>query len=765
MPRFVPPPGRAQSQVAPVSNAWSSAHDGKAGSKTEGKAGCKAGGKNAGGCGRACGGAPGTHSLGTHSLGTHKGNSGGKAEAKTGGKSAGGRGGGCGGGYGDVGGISSALDSGKSGGRAPAADESVPESEERAHPVTSNAILPTKAKASPSAPPSMHPPGSTAPPSVHPPASKEPQISLPTRPPPWLKNGEALLRLLGRGGGEIDVNLPYSTQTPIDTWCPHGCDIELVCTGMADKKLGVDVRHVDGKGGLSAPVDFAVPVHKAHKDWGQAGGICPGCRGHLCIELRCPRDEIVNKKSEHAYVSTLALSDQCTRTDAMRYITQALTLADSLERKCRVKRRVLLVTAGVLEWPGAHLLNLFWEVRVKAAVQVSGARRTEYEDRSRGAFTKLNAWDLTEFDKIIFLDVEVLVTRCIDDLFGFETPAAVPQGNFEGFEEGVSASVLVLRPLASEFRKMVNILKEPTGAPTTVEEFLGKWFYSCWLQLPARYNVQMHELQREMLKIDDVMIVHFSGGFGPYDFLFEEDASGPGVHNFDDYFKMILLPLYPVREHHKQLVRELCSTWIAAFRLMWKELVARVHQQKPIGAENFMECPACGQLEEDRGLTFEHTFSECTETAECREEFHAYVRQCQPQLLRLGVRDSMTNEKVFPGALHYVDQVFRKRLPDAQGISGVGRVGEKPVQRAVGESHPVRPVMMITAIGSKPSNDEDRKRPGKGKGKGKGHGKHRGRLALQRDPPTAKRKRIEGNARNPPQRKRRAIGAIGAIGS
>ena len=198
---------------------------------------------------------------------------------------------------------------------------------------------------------------------------------------------------------------------------------------------------------------------------------------------------------------------------------------------------------------------------------------------------------------------------------------------------------------------------------------------------------------------ENIMIAHFSGRHGPHDFLFDTDV--PEVCKFENYIDHVLLPKYKVNDtNSEQRLRGLCVAWKTAWAEMWRELIARVHTQKPHKAENFMECPACGQFEEDRGLTFEHTFYECKETEHFRNEFTMYVQGHQPQLLRLGWRASMCSEKVFPGALTYVDQVLRRRVPDIKAIFGVGRVGETPLRCAQAFSEAIRPVIIVnTASG------------------------------------------------------------------
>jgi len=49
------------------------------------------------------------------------------------------------------------------------------------------------------------------------------------------------------------------------------------------------------------------------------------------------------------------------------------------------------------------------------------------------AFTKLRAWELEEFPKVVLLDTDLLVRRNVDELFDLPTPTAYMRGHQEHF--------------------------------------------------------------------------------------------------------------------------------------------------------------------------------------------------------------------------------------------------------------------------------------------------------------------------------------------
>ena len=49
---------------------------------------------------------------------------------------------------------------------------------------------------------------------------------------------------------------------------------------------------------------------------------------------------------------------------------------------------------------------------------------------SIGVFTKLAAWTLTEYEKVLLLDIDVIHLRLPDELFQLEPPAALVRGPY-----------------------------------------------------------------------------------------------------------------------------------------------------------------------------------------------------------------------------------------------------------------------------------------------------------------------------------------------
>ena len=107
-------------------------------------------------------------------------------------------------------------------------------------------------------------------------------------------------------------------------------------------------------------------------------------------------------------------------------VVDAFVLGFSLKRLGSGRHdRVLLATEDVLCKPFAAALRLFWKVRRVEHVPV-GKHLTQGADaRFNKVFTKLRAWQLEEYHRVVLLDADLLVKVNIDELFQLEPPQAI----------------------------------------------------------------------------------------------------------------------------------------------------------------------------------------------------------------------------------------------------------------------------------------------------------------------------------------------------
>ena len=131
-------------------------------------------------------------------------------------------------------------------------------------------------------------------------------------------------------------------------------------------------------------------------------------------------------------------------------------------------------------------------------------------------FLKLRAWELTEFDKIVFLDADTVAIRPLERLFDYPAFSAAPNlyARLDDFHR-INSGVLVLEPSEATFEKMLSALDAP-GAfwPRTDQTFLESYFgnvQSSILGLPYFFNALQYLWfnQPELWNWSTIHVIHY----------------------------------------------------------------------------------------------------------------------------------------------------------------------------------------------------------------------------------------------------------------
>ena len=211
-------------------------------------------------------------------------------------------------------------------------------------------------------------------------------------------------------------------------------------------------------------------------------------------------------------------------------------------------------------------LGKVWTLRPVDYVGGSKAMYTWKGGTFDGVFTKLHAWGLLEYDKVLLLDLDTFPIKSIEELFALTPPAAMVRGNnswghgktvrgeFMFRDEldsmwpwcqagGINAGVILLRPsdvLLDQMLKEVTSEVHPSHIPGNgpEQDYLSRCFAvsdTPWQHLDPIFNFQPHHVayaleavlhwkwtntkgpQRDWLprrlevSLDDVRNIHFSG--------------------------------------------------------------------------------------------------------------------------------------------------------------------------------------------------------------------------------------------------------------
>ena len=139
------------------------------------------------------------------------------------------------------------------------------------------------------------------------------------------------------------------------------------------------------------------------------------------------------------------------------------------------------------------------------------------------AFGKLAIWNLAQFDKIVYIDVDTLIVGNCDDLFKYPDLSAVPVINFTDNivkDTYFNSGVMVIKPDKETYLNLIRTAQYNTDSHVFNDEFLLMAYFKDWEQrknnkLPLQYNVITYDYFNYVQYLangsNDMKILHFSG--------------------------------------------------------------------------------------------------------------------------------------------------------------------------------------------------------------------------------------------------------------
>lgn len=121
-------------------------------------------------------------------------------------------------------------------------------------------------------------------------------------------------------------------------------------------------------------------------------------------------------------------------------------------------------------------------------------------------YSKLQAWNLTQYDRVVMLDADMLVVDDISPLAsipleGNNSIAAVRDYWFGEFASGFNGGLLVLKPDAAMHARLLRSLK--TATPHMIryfeQSFLNDFFDGGWLELDGRWATNLAIYERDYM--------------------------------------------------------------------------------------------------------------------------------------------------------------------------------------------------------------------------------------------------------------------------
>lgn len=147
--------------------------------------------------------------------------------------------------------------------------------------------------------------------------------------------------------------------------------------------------------------------------------------------------------------------------------------------------RVAVVTAGVSA-PAREELARWWDriVEVETIANPTPAEGLWFP-YFRDLYTKLRLWTMTEYDKIVYMDTDVLVTGSIEELLDRPRFAAAPCTTPP---DTLNGGVIVLEPDVAVYEDMISKMHTLPSHDGSEQGFLNSYF-SDWYTGPAEHRL------------------------------------------------------------------------------------------------------------------------------------------------------------------------------------------------------------------------------------------------------------------------------------
>ncbi|KAG6674688.1 hypothetical protein I3842_15G056000 [Carya illinoinensis] len=172
-----------------------------------------------------------------------------------------------------------------------------------------------------------------------------------------------------------------------------------------------------------------------------------------------------------AYVTVLHSSES--------YVCGAITLAQSLIRTGTKRDLILLIDSSISTHKRDALAAAGWKIRTIERIRNPRAEKNTYNEYN---YSKFRLWQLTDYDKLIFIDSDVLVLRNLDILFYF------PQLSATGNDVSIfNSGIMVIEPSNCTFRVFMDHREDIVSYNGGDQGFLNEIFV-WWHRFPRRVN-------------------------------------------------------------------------------------------------------------------------------------------------------------------------------------------------------------------------------------------------------------------------------------
>ncbi|KAJ7959244.1 Hexosyltransferase [Quillaja saponaria] len=165
------------------------------------------------------------------------------------------------------------------------------------------------------------------------------------------------------------------------------------------------------------------------------------------------------------------------------YVCGAIAAAQSIRMAGSTRDLVILVDETISEYHRGGLEAAGWKIHTIQRIRNPKAEVDAYNEWN---YSKFRLWQLTDYDKIIFIDADMLILRNID--FLFEMPEITATGNNATL---FNSGVMVVEPSNCTFELLMEHINEIMSYNGGDQGYLNEIF-TWWHRIPKHMNFLKH---------------------------------------------------------------------------------------------------------------------------------------------------------------------------------------------------------------------------------------------------------------------------------
>jgi xylan alpha-glucuronosyltransferase len=164
---------------------------------------------------------------------------------------------------------------------------------------------------------------------------------------------------------------------------------------------------------------------------------------------------------------------------SVSYLCGAISLAQSIRRAGTTRDLLLLHDKSIPQDKLDALAAAGWTLHLIKRIRNPRAEPGTYNEHN---YSKFRLWQLTDYEKIIFIDSDVIVLRSLDILFNY------PQMSAAGNDGSIfNSGVMIIEPSNCTFKTLMRHRKDVVSYNGGDQGFLNELFV-WWHRMPRRVN-------------------------------------------------------------------------------------------------------------------------------------------------------------------------------------------------------------------------------------------------------------------------------------